>query len=169
MTTLSVIYARKPADWHEIESGSRPGSGEAHPTRVIETKEMTNAEYDAFIADPLAIHEWMANKGGWDHNKVRLAIAFTAPFRETLYVDPSGANYARYVGRAVSTDSPKYPHVHVQLTGQNGNVFNLLGLCVRAGRKAGLAQEEIDAFFDEATSGDYNKALATCQNWFDCH
>jgi len=167
--TFPVIYARKPSDWHEIETGSRPDSGEAHLTRVIETKEMTNAEYDAFIADPLAINDWLAGKGGWDHNKVRLAIALVAPFRQTLYVDPSGANYARYVGRAVSAITPKYPHIHVQLTGENGNVFNLMGLCVRAARKAGVSQEEVDAFFNEATSGDYNNALATCQSWFDCH
>ncbi len=63
--------------------------------------------------------------------------------------------------------SVKHPHIQVRLSGQDGNVFNVLGLCVDAARKAGLPQQEIDAFFTEATSGDYNKALATCQAWFD--
>ncbi len=61
----------------------------------------------------------------------------------------------------------KHPHIKVKLTGRNGNVFNVLGLCVQAARDAKLPQEEIDAFYHEATSGDYKKALATCQEWFD--
>ena len=61
----------------------------------------------------------------------------------------------------------KHPHIQVQLTGQDGNVFNILGLCSRAAKQAGLPQEDISAFFNEAMSGDYNKALATCQAWFD--
>lgn len=61
----------------------------------------------------------------------------------------------------------KHPHIQVQLTGQDGNVFNVLGLCSRAAKKAGLPQEDIDAFYKEAMSGDYNKVLLTCQEWFD--
>lgn len=63
--------------------------------------------------------------------------------------------------------SVKHPNIQVKLIGKNGNVFNILGLCIQAARNAGLPQEEIDAFYYEATSGDYNKALATCQDWFD--
>lgn len=62
---------------------------------------------------------------------------------------------------------PKYPNVEVQLSGQNGNAFMVLGLCLRAARKAGLSKDEIEAFQAEATSGDYNKLLQTCMKWFD--
>lgn len=60
----------------------------------------------------------------------------------------------------------KYPNVHVQLTGQDGNAFVLLGLCNNAAKRGGIAKEERDAFFKEATSGDYNHLLATAMKWF---
>jgi hypothetical protein len=37
-------------------------------------------------------------RGGWDKNGVRRAIALKCPGRITLYVDPSGYDYGRYVG-----------------------------------------------------------------------
>jgi len=61
---------------------------------------------------------------------------------------------------------PKYPHITVWLTGVDGNAFMILGLCQRAARKAGLTQEEIDAFHEEATSGDYDHLLQTAMRWF---
>lgn len=33
----------------------------------------------------------------------------------------------------------KYPEITVQLVGQDGNAFNLLGLCLRAMRRANLS------------------------------
>jgi hypothetical protein len=61
----------------------------------------------------------------------------------------------------------KYPNVHVQLVGQDGNAFIVLGLCQRAAQKAGLSKAEIDEFFKEAQSGDYYHLLDTCRKWFD--
>lgn len=154
--TIRVIYARKPADWHEIESGSRYGSGTDYNTEIIETREMTAAEYDDFIAKPLANRDWLGDKGGWKNNDTRLAIAVTSPGRETLYVDPSGYRYARYVGRRVADPSVvKFPEVRVGLTGKDGNAFNILGLCKRAAYRAAVSDKEITAFLDEATEGDY--------------
>ena len=62
---------------------------------------------------------------------------------------------------------PKYPHITVHLTGNDGNAFLVLGLCQRAAKKAGLPKEEIDAFREEATSGDYDHLLQTAMRWFD--
>lgn len=61
---------------------------------------------------------------------------------------------------------PKYPDITVQLTGKDGNAFNILGICLRAMRQAGLSQEERDAFRAETTSGNYDHLLATCLEWF---
>jgi nucleoside diphosphate kinase len=61
----------------------------------------------------------------------------------------------------------KFPHVKVKLVGENGNAFMVLGLCVRAAKKAGLTKEQIDEFQKEATSGDYDHLLCTCTKWFD--
>jgi len=63
--------------------------------------------------------------------------------------------------------TPKYPDVHVQLTGKDGNAFMILGLCQRAAKKAGLSEEIINSFREEAMSGDYNHLLQTCTAWFD--
>lgn len=96
---IEVVYDRKPADWHELETCSRPDSGEVYPTPVVETREMTELGYEAFIARPRASREWLAGKGGWKNNDVFFAIAQICP---ALYVDPSGSDYGRYVGRTTS-------------------------------------------------------------------
>jgi hypothetical protein len=62
---------------------------------------------------------------------------------------------------------PKYPEITVRLTSEDGNAFNILGICLRAMRQAGLSQEERDAFRAEATSGNYDHLLATCFKWFE--
>jgi hypothetical protein len=63
---------------------------------------------------------------------------------------------------------PRYPDVQVQLTGEDGNAFAILGRTAAAMRHAGVPQEEIDAYFSEATSGDYNHLLHTTMTWVDC-
>lgn len=61
----------------------------------------------------------------------------------------------------------KYPEIEVQLTGSDGNVFAVLGKVLKALRRGGVAESEIDAFFSEATSGDYDNALSTCMKWVE--
>ena len=61
---------------------------------------------------------------------------------------------------------PRYPQVQVQLTGQDGNAFAILGRTA-ALRAAGVPSEEIDAYFAEATSGDYDHLLQTTMAWVD--
>jgi Domain of unknown function (DUF4314) len=62
---------------------------------------------------------------------------------------------------------PRYPEVQVQLSGQDGNAFAILGRTAAALRQAGVPQEEIDSFFAEATSGDYDHLLQTTMAWVD--
>ena len=51
--------------------------------------------------------------------------------------------------------------VTLELVGQDGNAFNLLGLFNRQAKREGWTKEEIDAVQKEATSGDYNHLLVT--------
>jgi hypothetical protein len=44
----------------------------------------------------------------------------------------------------------------------------ILGLCRRAAKEAGLSQQEIDAFYQEATSGDHDHLIQTAVRWFSC-
>jgi hypothetical protein len=66
------------------------------------------------------------------------------------------------------SDQPRYPDICVQLTGQDGNAFAILGRTTGALRRAGLPQEEIDDYFAEATSGDYDHLLQTTMRWIQC-
>jgi len=59
----------------------------------------------------------------------------------------------------------RYPEVEVPLVGQDGNAFMIIGSVTRALRKAGVSQEEITEFTDEAMSGDYDNVLQTVTRW----
>jgi hypothetical protein len=61
-----------------------------------------------------------------------------------------------------------HPEVSVQLSGRDGNAFCILGLCHQASRLAGLSDAKIDAFTEEATSGDYDHLIRTTLLWFSC-
>jgi hypothetical protein len=65
------------------------------------------------------------------------------------------------------TTRPRHPEISVQLDGEDGNSFDILGRCLKAMRGAGLGKEETDAFRAEAMSGDYDHLLQTCMDWFD--
>lgn len=67
-------------------------------------------------------------------------------------------------GVAVQT-RPKYPEIVVQLSGQDGNAFGVMGAVVKALKAAKTTKEERDTFMQEATRGDYNELLATCMRW----
>lgn len=53
----------------------------------------------------------------------------------------------------------KFPDVIVELVGQDGNAFAILGRVAAAMRKAGLGKNDIDDYTEQATSGDYDNLL----------
>jgi hypothetical protein len=59
----------------------------------------------------------------------------------------------------------KYPDITVELTGNDGNAFAVLGNVSRVLRKNEVSKQEIDDFMTEATSGDYDNLLQTCMKW----
>lgn len=61
---------------------------------------------------------------------------------------------------------PKYPDITVRLVGEDGNAFSIIGRATAAMRRAGLSQNEIQMFLDDATSGDYGYLLITVMNYF---
>ena len=67
----------------------------------------------------------------------------------------------------MKTTDPKYPHVRVKLTGRDGNAFAVLGAVRAAMRRALISEAECEAFFREATAGDYDHLLATAMRWVD--
>lgn len=56
----------------------------------------------------------------------------------------------------------KYPEITVQLTGEDGNAFAIIGNVMKAIRK-GVGSDEAKEFADEAMSqGSYDELLAYC-------
>lgn len=67
-----------------------------------------------------------------------------------------------------SQPKPPAKRVKVKLTGTDGNVFAVLGLCKREMQRSKLyTKEQIDQFMKEAMSGDYSTALGACMEWCD--
>lgn len=55
----------------------------------------------------------------------------------------------------------------LKLVGEDGNIFFILRKAVKAAKDAGWDYSEIAKFKEEAMSGNYNHALATCTKYFD--
>lgn len=64
-------------------------------------------------------------------------------------------------------DTVKYPDISVELIGNDGNAFAILGRCKKAMTRAECTKEQIQEFIEEATSGDYDNVLHTCMRYFD--
>ena len=59
----------------------------------------------------------------------------------------------------------RFPEVSVQLTGEDGNAFAILGKVQKALRRGGASSEVVDEFMAEAKSGDYDHLLQTAMRW----
>ena len=53
----------------------------------------------------------------------------------------------------------------VQLVGADGNAYAILGKCKAKGKEAGWTVAQQNAFFNEATSGDYDHLLQTAMQY----
>lgn len=80
---------------------------------VTEKKRLSTTAYAEFVENLLTDRPWLAGKGGGemvDGVRAAAVIEVTAPGRNTLYVNPEGHNYARYVlfpADATSSWKPK--------------------------------------------------------------
>ena len=55
--------------------------------------------------------------------------------------------------------------IDVQLSGEDGNAFSIVGNVRRALKRAGATNEELAEFSEEAMSGDYDHLLQTAMAW----
>lgn len=164
---IFVRFARKPYRFDEVEAAARDTDDPGSRVIIAETKELSAPEYDVFTNSMLKDREWLSGKGGYLNNK-RQAIEITAPDRQTLYVDPSGSSYGRYVGMRVDPPICRYPEVRVYLLDRKGSKMSIIGQAQRAAIKEGVPKEDIKAFIAEATGGDREQLLAACKRWFHC-
>jgi hypothetical protein len=61
--------------------------------------------------------------------------------------------------------SVRYPAIQVKLIGRDSNALAVVAAVSRALEQAGVRQEEIANFYDEALSGGYNRVLQTALRW----
>ena len=65
----------------------------------------------------------------------------------------------------MSIITPKHPHINIDLIGEDGNAFSIIGRVTRTMKRRGLSHE-VSEFVKEATSGDYDNLLTTVMRWF---
>lgn len=63
---------------------------------------------------------------------------------------------------------PKYPEAKMKLVGEDGNAFAIIGRAARALRSARVASTDINAFTNEAMSGDYDHLLRVVMETLSC-
>lgn len=61
---------------------------------------------------------------------------------------------------------PKF-NTPVQLTGNDGNAFAIMGSVKSALKKAGATQEQIDEYLKQSMSGDYDNLLRVACDWVE--
>ena len=60
---------------------------------------------------------------------------------------------------------PKYPEIEVQLTGNDGNAFAIMGAVSNALERAGVDAYEQRQYMAESMSGDYDNLLRIAMEW----
>ncbi len=64
-------------------------------------------------------------------------------------------------------NEPKYPQITVQLTGNDGNAFAIMGAVKAALRENQVAPSEIDDYMTASMAGDYDNLLVVAMQWVD--
>ena len=98
MKRVKTYLVRKPSDLDEILSLTQKYGFEATEVKVAETINLDEKIYQNICDNPLADYDFSAGKGGYDDNEVRQVIALSCKGKQTLYADPSGSSYCRYLG-----------------------------------------------------------------------
>ena len=58
-------------------------------------------------------------------------------------------------------------NVEVQLSGNDGNAFAIMGAVKSALKKAGASNEELDQYLSDSMSGDYDNLLRVAMEWVE--
>jgi uncharacterized protein YbgA (DUF1722 family) len=67
----------------------------------------------------------------------------------------------------MTTTAQPHTEVKVQLIGEDGNAFNILGKVSRALREAGYSDDFIREYQSQAMSGDYDNLLQVTMQYVD--
>ena len=105
MKTVKTYMVRKPSNIEEVLSVSttivRDCSFRVEEVLISETINLSREEYKKVCERPLDDYEFLTGKGGYDKvddKEYRKVVELTCDGHLTLYTDPSGLSYCRYLG-----------------------------------------------------------------------
>ena len=98
METVKVYMVRKPSDFEEVKTLCKKYAHEAEEVLIEETVNLPQVWYEALCHRPLDNYIFFSSKGGYDDLSHRKVVAIKCSGKPTLYVDPSGSSYCRYIG-----------------------------------------------------------------------
>lgn len=97
MKTVKIYMVQKPSDIDEVMELCQRYNVQAEEVMVAETVNLPPVRYNAVCRNPLDDYIFLSGKGGYDENH-RQVVAIQCHGKPTLYVDPSGSSYCRYMG-----------------------------------------------------------------------
>ena len=59
----------------------------------------------------------------------------------------------------------KYPEIEVQLTGNDGNAYAIMGVVRQALKQANVSKDEVAEYTKQSMSGDYDNLLRVAMSW----
>lgn len=65
----------------------------------------------------------------------------------------------------MSPSTPLYPDITVELVGQDGNAYAIMGRVEQALKDAGVPKPERDKYLAESMSGNYDNLLQTAMRY----
>ena len=98
MRTVKIYMVWKPLDIDEVKVLCWKYAAQAEEVVIAETVEFPAVQYDAICLFPLDDYIFLSGKGGYDDENHRQVVGLKCTGRPTLYVDPSGSSYCRYMG-----------------------------------------------------------------------
>jgi hypothetical protein len=105
MKTVKTYMVRKPSDIGEVIQMSqtivRDCPFKVEEVMISETINLTKTQYKKICERPLDDYEFLTGKGGYDKvddKEYRKVIELTCDGHLTLYTDPEGSSYCRYLG-----------------------------------------------------------------------
>ena len=105
-----------------------------------------------------------ATSGNYDHLlQTVMNTEDIAPGDEDEYGDDYDADLP------LTPADVRYPHIRVNLVGEDANALAILGQVSRAMKRARVSQDEIDEFRREAMSGNYDHLLQTVMSTVDTY
>ena len=101
MKLAKTYMVRKPMDFKEVVQITKEKQNCLETVRIEETVELSPADYRNVCQNPLHDYEFLKGKGGYDDGFMRKVVEIVCAGKQTLFVDPSGSSYCRYMGMEV--------------------------------------------------------------------